>query len=102
MKMTTNRYSFKLKSELPELKISCRHLTHFSQVYGLSDTILSEINICLDELFTNIVLHGFRMDDIWYERKRGENRLTLKKIFQATNYRYKSNKSNNIQSNYFR
>jgi len=99
---------------------------------------MSEINICLDELFTNIVLYGFKddlehiirfrinlnanalilniedngipfnplikkdselpadinkanigglgihivkklVDDIWYERKRGKNRLTLKK-----------------------
>ena len=161
MKMTPKRYSFKLKNELSELKTLSQHLTHFSQVYGLSNTTLSEINICLDELFTNIVLHGYKddlahlirfsiflnnnsiilnveddgipfnpfnkidselpadlnsakigglgihivkelMDDIWYQRKRGKNRLTLKKINHARNYLYKRNKSSNIPSKYMK
>lgn len=138
MKITTNKYSFKLKSDLSDLKTLCQNLNHFGQGYGLSETFMSEINICLDELFTNIVLYGFKddlehiirfrinlnanalilniedngipfnplikkdselpadinkanigglgihivkklVDDIWYERKRGKNRLTLKK-----------------------
>ena len=60
--MATNKYSFKLKSDLSELKTLCRHLTHFGRVQGLSETFISEINICLDELFTNIVLYGFKDD----------------------------------------
>jgi anti-sigma regulatory factor (Ser/Thr protein kinase) len=60
--MATNKYSFKLKSDLSELKTLCRHLNHFGQVYGLSETFISEVNICLEELFTNIVLYGFKDD----------------------------------------
>ena len=60
--MTKNKKSFKLKSDLSELKTLNQHLTHFGQVYGLSETFISEINICLDELFTNIVLYGFKDD----------------------------------------
>jgi anti-sigma regulatory factor (Ser/Thr protein kinase) len=152
--------SFKLKSDLSELKTLCQHLNHFGQGYGLSETFMSEINICLDELFTNIVLYGFKddlehiirfniklngnalilniedngmpfnpltkkdselpadinkanigglgihivkklVDDIWYERKRGKNRLTLKKFIHATSYLYKSDKASNIPSSYF-
>lgn len=160
MKITTNKYSFKLKSDLSDLKTLCQHLNHFGQGYGLSETFMSEINICLDELFTNIVLYGFKddlehiirfrinlngnalilniedngipfnplikkdselpadinkanigglgihivkklVDDIWYERKRGKNRLTLKKFIHATSHLYKSDKASNIPSNYF-
>jgi serine/threonine-protein kinase RsbW len=158
--MATNKYSFELKSDISELKTLCQHLNHFGQVYGLSESLISEINICLDELFTNIVLYGFQddlehiirfrinlngnaltlniednglpfnplikkdselpddidkakigglgihivkklVDDIWYERKRGKNRLTLKKFIHATSHLYKSDKASNIPSNYF-
>lgn len=57
--MATNKYSFKLKSELSELKTLFQHINSFGQFIGLSETLISEINICLDELFTNIVLYGF-------------------------------------------
>ena len=158
--MATNNYSFKLKSDISELKTLCQHLNHFVQIYGLSDSLISEINICLDELFTNIVLYGFEddlehiirfrinfndnalilniedngipfnplikkdsdlpadinkanigglgihivkklMDDIWYERKRGKNRLTLKRFIHATNHPYNGDNASNIPSNYF-
>ena len=158
--MATNNYSFKLKSDISELKTLCQHLNHFGQIYGLSDSLISEINICLDELFTNIVLYGFEddlehiirfrinfndnalilniedngipfnplikkdsdlpadinkanigglgihivkklMDDIWYERKRGKNRLTLKRFIHATNHPYNGDNASNIPSNYF-
>lgn len=158
--MATNQYSFKLKNDISELKTLCQHLNHFGQVYGLSEALIPEINICLDELFTNIVLYGFKddlehtirfrinltgsalilniedngipfnplikkeselpadinkakigglgihivkklMDDIWYERKRGKNRLTLKIFIYATSRIYKSDNASNIPSNYF-
>jgi anti-sigma regulatory factor (Ser/Thr protein kinase) len=158
--MTKNKNSFTLKSDLSELKTLYQHLTHFCQVYGLSETLISEINICLDELFTNIVLYGFKddlehiirfrlnlngnalivniedngipfnplikkdpelpadinnakigglgihivkklVDDVWYERKRGKNILTLKKCITAGSHLYKNDKACNIPSNYF-
>jgi len=158
--MAANKYSFKLKSDLSELKTLCRHIEHYGQVSGLSEIVISEVNICLDELFTNIVLYGFKddlehtirfkmalnghtlmisledngipfnpllkknselpvdidsarigglglhivkklMDDIWYERKSGRNRLTLKKFLHASGHLYKSDKAGNTPSNYF-
>ena len=158
--MATSKYSFKLKSELSELKILFQHINSFGQAMDLSETLISEINICLDELFTNIVLYGFEddlehiikislslhdnavivnitddgipfnplakkdselasdisearigglgihivkklMDAIFYERKQGKNRLTLKKFIHATQHFYKSNKVGRISSNYF-
>jgi serine/threonine-protein kinase RsbW len=61
-KMATNKYKFKLKSDLSELKTLCRHIYHFGQANGLPEVFISEINICLDELFTNIVMYGFKDD----------------------------------------
>jgi anti-sigma regulatory factor (Ser/Thr protein kinase) len=114
-------------------------LNKFGQATGLSEACITDINICLDELFTNIVSYGFEddlehivrfainlddrvltlnieddgipfnplekkdpeipadlidvrigglgihivrklMDDIRYKRKRGKNKLTLKKF----------------------
>ena len=60
--MATNKFSFELKSDLSELKVLCRHLNNFGQIRGLSETLISEVNICLEELFTNIVLYGFKDD----------------------------------------
>ena len=58
--METDKYKFKLKGDLSELKTLGRHLNHFGQVNGLSEVFISEVNICLDELFTNIVMYGFK------------------------------------------
>jgi anti-sigma regulatory factor (Ser/Thr protein kinase) len=114
-------------------------LNKFGHVTGLSEACITDINICLDELFTNIVSYGFTddlehiikftinvdnnvltlniedegipfnplekkdpeipadlidvrigglgihivrklMDDISYKRKRGKNKLTMKKF----------------------
>jgi anti-sigma regulatory factor (Ser/Thr protein kinase) len=137
--MQPHKYSFELKSDLSELKTLCRHLNKFGQVTGLSEAIITDVNICLEELFTNTVSYGFEddlehiirltfkldshvltlnveddgipfnplekkdpeipadlidvrigglgihivrklMDDIQYKRKRGKNKLTLKKF----------------------
>ena len=60
--MLTDKYSFRLKSDLSELKNLSLNLTYFGQVHGLPELIVSEVNICLDELFTNIVMYGFKDD----------------------------------------
>jgi anti-sigma regulatory factor (Ser/Thr protein kinase) len=145
---------------LSELKNLSLHLAYFGQVHGLPELFVSEVNICLDELFTNIVIYGFKdnsdhiirfrinlngdallmniednglpsnplmkkdselpadidnaeigglgihivkklMDNIWYERKQGRNRLTLKKVINSTSHLYKSEKASNIPSNCF-
>ena len=60
--MVSHSYSFELKSDLSELETLCQHLIKFGQITGLSLTCATDINICLDELFTNIVSYGFADD----------------------------------------
>ena len=57
--MTNRDYGFELKSNLSELKTLCRHLEDCSHAMGLPPKCLFEINLGLDELFTNIVSYGF-------------------------------------------
>jgi len=59
MKVTTQNYSFELHNNLSELKTLSKKLIAFGRNIGLPELSVSEINICLDELFTNIVLYGF-------------------------------------------
>ncbi len=61
--MVTHKYSFELKSNLSELDTLCQHLNKFGHVAGLSEACTTDINICLDELFTNIISYGF-LDDL--------------------------------------
>jgi anti-sigma regulatory factor (Ser/Thr protein kinase) len=150
--METYKYSFELKSHLSELKTLYQHLNNFGQITGISEDCISKINICLDELFTNIVLYGYTddldhivsfkmkmnsnvlivnieddgipfnplqkkdpeipadiinakigglgiyitkkfMDDISYKRKRGKNKLTMKKFTRTTRYLYQNGKT---------
>jgi anti-sigma regulatory factor (Ser/Thr protein kinase) len=60
--MVSHSYSFELKSDLSELETLRQHLNKFGQITGLSQTCATDINICLDELFTNIVSYGFADD----------------------------------------
>jgi len=61
--MESHKYSFELKSDLSELKILNQHLNQFGQISGLSEACITDVNICLDELFTNITSYGF-VDDL--------------------------------------
>ena len=60
--MESHKYSFELKNDLSELKVLCKHLDKFGRLTGLSEACLTDVNICLDELFTNIVSYGFEDD----------------------------------------
>ena len=57
--MAKRDYCFKLKSKLSELNTLCRHLEDCGSVMELSQKCLFEINLGLDELFTNIISYGF-------------------------------------------
>jgi serine/threonine-protein kinase RsbW len=61
--MVSHENSFELENDLSELKTLCQHLSKFGQATGLSEACITDINICLDELFTNIVSYGF-VDDL--------------------------------------
>ncbi len=64
--MNRNVYAFELKSKLSKLKTLRQHLNRFAQVIGLPQNCLLEVNISLDELFTNVVSYGFE-DDLEHE-----------------------------------
>ena len=58
--MARKEYSFELKSSLSELDNLCEYLEDFGQKIGLSKKLIFEINLALDELFTNIISYGFK------------------------------------------
>ncbi len=57
--MAEKEYSFELKSSLSELDNLCQNLEDIGQKIGLSKKLIFEINLALDELFTNIISYGF-------------------------------------------
>ena len=60
--MAKKIYSFELKSSLSELDRLCQNLETFGKKFGLSKKLIFEINLALDELFTNIISYGFKDD----------------------------------------
>jgi anti-sigma regulatory factor (Ser/Thr protein kinase) len=78
--MESCKYTFELKNDLSELETLCQHLNKFGQVTGLSEACITDVNICLDELFTNIVSYGFEDDlehIIWFTMNFDNQVLTL-------------------------
>jgi len=51
--------AFELKNNLAELSTLCEKLESIGEALGLSRRSLFEINLALDELFTNIISYGF-------------------------------------------
>ena len=58
--MAMKEYSFELKSNLSELDNLCQNLEDFGRKIGLSQKMIFEINLALDELFTNIISYGYK------------------------------------------
>lgn len=78
--MKLHEYAFELKNDLSELETLCRHLNKFGRDTGLSEACITDINICLDEIFTNIVSYGFQDDQehlTRFEMNLENNELTL-------------------------
>jgi anti-sigma regulatory factor (Ser/Thr protein kinase) len=57
---TTSSVSFKLRNNLSELATLCEKMESVGQTLGLSRRCLFEMNLALDELFTNIISYGFQ------------------------------------------
>jgi len=57
--MKKKTITFALKNDLAELKDLCRHCESVGQSAGLSEKLIFQTNLALDELFTNIVSYGF-------------------------------------------
>jgi serine/threonine-protein kinase RsbW len=60
--MVSQDYKFELKNYLSELKALHQHLNNWGGDIGLPADSILRINICIDELFTNIVSYGFDDD----------------------------------------
>jgi serine/threonine-protein kinase RsbW len=64
--MAKRRTSFKLKNTASELDTLCQNLTQFGDSLGLTKKCVFQINLALDELFTNIVTYAYPDDaDHW-------------------------------------
>ena len=66
--MAKREYCFKLKSKLSELNTLSRHIEDCGNVMELPQKCLFEINLGLDELFTNIISYGFE-DELEHQIK---------------------------------
>ena len=77
--MVSQEYKFELKNSISELKTLHQHLANWGGDMGLSENSILRINICLDELFTNIVSYGFDddLEHIIIFTLSGENNLVV-------------------------
>ncbi len=57
--MAKKAYAFELKNDQSELEHLCEKCEELGKSIGLSDKSVFEINLALDELFTNIISYGF-------------------------------------------
>jgi anti-sigma regulatory factor (Ser/Thr protein kinase) len=57
---TSGSLSFELRNRLSELATLCERMEGVGQSLGLSRRCLFEVNLALDELFTNIISYGFQ------------------------------------------
>lgn len=58
MHLPENAHSFRLKPELNQLDVLHRQLEDYGLVHELNPSIVFELNLALDELVTNIIVHG--------------------------------------------
>jgi serine/threonine-protein kinase RsbW len=64
--MPRKNVSIKLKNRISELERLGQKLQAFGEGIGLSKRCVFQINLAVDELFTNIVKYGFADDNIHY------------------------------------
>lgn len=57
--MVKKNYSFELKNDLSELEQLCQTCEEVGRDINISDKAIFEMNLALDELFTNIISYGF-------------------------------------------
>jgi anti-sigma regulatory factor (Ser/Thr protein kinase) len=66
--MSTSKISLRLKNSLSELERLGENLEQFGDSLGLSQKILFEISLSLEELVTNIISYGYADDaDHWID-----------------------------------
>lgn len=66
--MDKGEVSFKLKNHASELETLYQHLKQFGTALGLPRKIMLHSKLAIDELFTNIITHGYTNDaEHWIE-----------------------------------
>jgi len=76
--MPVNKISFKLKNKLSELDTLLQNLENFCVQLGLPKRCQCEIDLVSEELFTNIISHGYRDDaEHWVKIKISYEHGTL-------------------------
>ena len=58
--MAKKAFAFELKNDQSELDRLCRNCEELGKSIGLSDKTIFDMNLALDELFTNIISYGFQ------------------------------------------
>ena len=79
--MTEKSYAFELKNDLSELDRLCQKCESVGESIGMPKKLIFEMNLALDELFTNIISYGFEDDKehlIKIEIKVDENELSMR------------------------
>jgi anti-sigma regulatory factor (Ser/Thr protein kinase) len=56
--VTAKRASLSLKNDVTELERVAAGLEEFGNEAGLSDEVVGELNLCLEEILTNIMFYG--------------------------------------------
>jgi serine/threonine-protein kinase RsbW len=60
--MTRIAYAFELKNDLAELDRLCQNCESIGESIGMSKKMIFEMNLALDEMFTNIISYGYKDD----------------------------------------
>ena len=79
--MALNSYSFELENDLSQLEILRQHLIKLGHTVGLTEAFITDVNVCLDELFTNTVSYGYTDDKkhfIRFEIQTDEKAQTIR------------------------
>ena len=79
--MTAIAYAFELKNDLSELDRLCQKCESVGASMGMPKKLIFEMNLALDELFTNIISYGFEDDrehTIKIEIKVDDNELLMR------------------------
>ena len=66
--MIADRVSLELKNSLSELSTLGSSLEQFGEALGISSKILFEISLSIEELFSNIISHGYTDDAVHWIR----------------------------------
>jgi anti-sigma regulatory factor (Ser/Thr protein kinase) len=54
-----NFHTFKIENSFPQLELLCAQVNELAQSSGFSDQLLYCLNVCLEEMISNIIKYGY-------------------------------------------